>query len=86
MLNVLLNRYYITNANRSLVLAETQEKVHSLLSNGNIGAAPASGSGTTWRGKNSHEELQRELQGLWTRHLVREEENKDCSGNFCKRN
>jgi hypothetical protein len=82
MYNVLLNRYYITTANRSLALAEAQEKVQGLLSGGKIGATPASGTGTSVRGKDRHEMLQR----LWMRHLVREEEQNQCSDNFCKSN
>ncbi len=86
MLNILLNRYYINNANRSIALTETQQKMQALLVDSKIGASPASGSGTSPRGKDPHETLQRELQGIWARHLNKEVEQRYCQGNFCRKN
>ncbi|MBS1993541.1 MAG: hypothetical protein JSS83_23665 [Cyanobacteria bacterium SZAS LIN-3] len=96
MLNILLNRYYLTNASRAVnsgPLAETQAKVQALLSNSHFGEQPASDTGKSARGKEQHAGRLRELDGLWKRHLVHEEgrdlnrgeELKDCSGSFCKK-
>jgi len=89
MLNLLLNRYYITNAGRSVVSAETQAKVQGLLAAGHIGEQKASGSAGSVRGKEPHDGRRRELQGLWMRQLGRNEECAEHNGNtqiFCKNN
>lgn len=83
MLNILLNRYYINNANRSVALNEAQVKVQGLLSKGTLGAPAAINSGNSVRGKDSHQKLQKELQAIWSRHLVREGESQN-QGHFCK--
>ena len=88
MLNILINRYYLTNASRAVnsgPLAETQARVQTLLSDSHFGEHPASASGNSGRGQEQHAGRLRELDGLWKRHLVREEELKDCSGFFCKK-
>jgi hypothetical protein len=86
MLNILLNRYYINNASRSIAVGGMQEKVYSVMAKANIGEAPASGVSVSLRGQEHHTHLQRELQGIWTRHLIKEEEQKYCESNFCKNN
>jgi len=83
MLNLLLNRYYLTNANRSVATAEIQARVHGLLEGAHIGELPASAAATSVRGKDAHEGRRKELQGLWMRQLTRDEEQTGCSGNFC---
>lgn len=88
MYNSLLNRYYITNVNRTKVFADTQQKLEAILAQGIIGQNPASGAATSLRGKESHEGLQRELQGLWIRqisHMKRDESQSDNKDSFCSK-
>ena len=85
MLNLLLNRYYITNANRSVATAEIQAKVQGLLEAAHVGEQKASGAAKSVRGQESHDGRRKELQGLWMRHLTREEEQNGCSGNFWRK-
>jgi hypothetical protein len=83
MYNTLLNRYYIANANRSVAFSETRTKVQELVAQSYLGLNAASGALNSDRGAAQHSSRQRELQGLWMRHLVKEEAQIDKSQNFC---
>ncbi len=86
MLNILLNRYYIKNANQSLTRLEARDKAESILATGKIGETLASGAGTSSRGKEPHALRQGELQSIWVRHLIKEEEQKNGPKHFCMHN
>ncbi|MBU6454331.1 MAG: hypothetical protein KGS72_21315 [Cyanobacteria bacterium REEB67] len=83
MYNTLLNRYYIANAHRSVAFSETRAKVEELVAKSYLGLNAASGALSSDRGALHHSSRQRELEGLWMRHLVKEEAQKDRSQNLC---
>jgi len=86
MLNILLNRYYIKNANQSLTRLEARDKAESILATGKVGEIAATGAGSSGRGKEPHTVLQGELQSIWARHLTKEQEQKYGPKHFCMHN
>jgi hypothetical protein len=86
MLNILLNRYYIKNANRSLAITESRLKALSQAEAVRLVEKPATGAGTSQRGQVPHAKLRVELQDIWTRHLTREEGQASTKSNFCRHN
>ena len=69
MYNTFLNRYYLSNANRSVAFAETKNTVQDILLKANFGSLPASGSGASKRGKGPHQSRTEQLRSLWMRHV-----------------